>query len=126
MKIYTSYFSNIKKLPDNIKPIAICRFPPKGYKGAVDKGVSPPAALLNKYKYNKISKDEYIKEYITQLDKFDYIQLIQYWKSLVGNFDIALVCYESPDKFCHRQLLAMWLNMNGLDVKEWSATKECD
>ncbi len=33
MKIYTSYFANLKNIPDNIVPISICRRSPKGYDG---------------------------------------------------------------------------------------------
>ena len=30
-----------------------------------------------------------------------------------------LLCYEEPDKFCHRHMLAAWLNLKlGLDIKE--------
>jgi len=27
-----------------------------------------------------------------------------------GYEEIALICYEAPDKFCHRQLVKDWLN----------------
>lgn len=33
MKIYTSYFANLKNIPANIVPISISRKPPKGYGG---------------------------------------------------------------------------------------------
>lgn len=32
--IYTSYFGKLKKLPDNLTPIAICAKCPNGYQGA--------------------------------------------------------------------------------------------
>lgn len=45
---------------------------------------------------------------------------------LVGNFkglnyypDICLVCYEKPCDFCHRHLVADWLNEHGFKCKEW-------
>ena len=33
--------------------------------------------------------------------------------------DIALICYEKPSDFCHRHLVADWLNRNGFECKEW-------
>ena len=34
------------------------------------------------------------------------------------NFDIVLLCYEKPDEFCHRHLVAEWFNRNGIYVVE--------
>lgn len=36
--------------------------------------------------------------------------------SLTDGKDCALLCLETPGKFCHRHLAAEWL---GADVKEW-------
>ena len=32
---------------------------------------------------------------------------------------IALICYEKPEDFCHRHLVAKWFNDNGINCKEW-------
>ena len=32
---------------------------------------------------------------------------------------IALICYEKPTDFCHRHLVADWLNKNGIECEEW-------
>ena len=37
-----------------------------------------------------------------------------------SNKDICLMCYEKPSDFCHRHLVANWLNENGIECKEWS------
>lgn len=37
----------------------------------------------------------------------------------VGENDIALICYEKPSDFCHRHLVAEWLNQNGYRCEEW-------
>ena len=31
---------------------------------------------------------------------------------------VALMCYEAPVKFCHRHIVARWLNEIGLNVRE--------
>ena len=35
------------------------------------------------------------------------------------DIDIALLCYEKPDDFCHRHLVADWLNKNGYKCEEY-------
>ena len=35
------------------------------------------------------------------------------------NYHIALVCYEKPQDFCHRHLVAKWFEENGIIVEEW-------
>ena len=37
--------------------------------------------------------------------------------------DIALVCYEAPDKFCHRHLVADWFNKAGYRCEEYGYEK---
>ncbi len=37
--------------------------------------------------------------------------------------DIVLLCYETPDKFCHRQLVADWLNKSGCPCEEYGYGK---
>lgn len=41
-------------------------------------------------------------------------------KSMYTDIDIALVCYEKPEDFCHRHIVAKWLRAGGYDCKEWS------
>ena len=42
-----------------------------------------------------------------------------------GGRDIALCCFEKPDDFCHRHLLADWLNEKlNLGVEEFGKSKE--
>ena len=45
------------------------------------------------------------------------VEKLLYWMS--DGRDVALVCYEKPEGFCHRHLVADWLNENGIVVKEW-------
>lgn len=35
------------------------------------------------------------------------------------DWHIALICYEKPSDFCHRHLVADWLNKNGIPCEEW-------
>ena len=34
--------------------------------------------------------------------------------------EIALICYEKPENFCHRHLVAEWLQEAGYQVQEYN------
>jgi len=63
----------------------------------------------------------YIKEYINQLDKKDLktILLDIFKKAQEENkTDISLLCYEAPNDFCHRHILADYLEKKPTILKE--------
>ena len=67
--------------------------------------------------------DYYIKHFYAEvLDQLDAANVIKELNNLVSNVngkDIALICYEKPSDFCHRHLVAEWLNQNGFKCEEW-------
>lgn len=134
MKIYTTYFANIRNLPDDVVPISITLKSPPGWAGAEFKKLAPPYRLLQMYKEASQSKDLdqnlvkdcYIKRYnklvLSKLDPISILEelkLIAAERALEEDFDIALVCYEKPLDFCHRHLVSNWLNYNGIKCKEY-------
>ena len=134
MRIYTTYFANIRNLPDNVVPISITLKSPHGWAGAEFKKLAPPYKLLQMYKEaisakeldkDKV-KDYYQKRYnelvLSKLDSvsvLEELKLIAAERALEEDFDIALVCYETPLDFCHRHLVSYWLNNNGIKCKEY-------
>jgi hypothetical protein len=123
--IYTSYFAKLKSLPDNIIPISICGKAPDWYKGLQYKKLAPKYDFFMKWKENH-NNDYYIKCFNEQvLDKLDILTVVRDLidltsanESIVGK-DFCLICYEKPTDFCHRHLVAKWLNDNGFSCKEW-------
>ncbi len=116
MKIYTSYFANVKNVPEHISPVSIARFPPRWFKGLCFMDIAPPKELLWKSKQGKITEDEYTAQYISCLErKFTPESLIRKLKTLFGGKDIILLCFERRGEFCHRRLLAEWLQ-SGLNI----------
>ena len=130
--IYTSYFAKLKSLPDNIIPISICGKAPDWYKGLQYKKLAPKYDFFMKWKENH-DNDYYIKCFNKQvLDKLSAKQVVKDLDDLLlqettsisynSNLDvtprIALVCYEQPSDFCHRHLVAEWLNQSGFECKE--------
>lgn len=121
--IYTSYFAKLKSLPKNIIPISICGKAPEGYKGLQYKKLAPKYDFFMQWKQNK-DNDFYIKCFNEQV--LSYLNADQVIKELVGDLDpnkdeidIALICYEKPTDFCHRHLVAQWLNKNGYKCEEY-------
>lgn len=122
MRIYTTYFANLKKIPSNIIPISICGKAPQGYQGIQYKTLAPKYGFFMEWKQNH-DNDFYIQHFNAEvLDKLDPAIVLKHLETMSGGQDIVLVCYEKPGDFCHRHLVAKWLNEKlGLDVKEYEA-----
>ena len=125
MKIYTSYFGNLKNLEkENIFPIGVCCYPPKWFKGPNLASIGPTPDILEKCKSNHL---EYVKRYKNEIlsiqgNPQDFIDRVKF---ISDGKDVALCCFETPDQFCHRHLIAEWLNETlNLDVKEFEKTNE--
>lgn len=125
MKIYTSYFANLKNLEkDDIVPIGICCYPPKWFKGPNLRAIAPSPDILEKCKSSHV---EYEKRYRTEvLSLFkDANILLERISFISGGKDAALCCYEKPSDFCHRHILAKWLEeQTGIKVEEFEKAEE--
>lgn len=134
MKVYTTYFANIRNLPDNVVPISITLKSPPGWAEAEFKKLAPPYTLLQMYKKaikskdldQNLVKDYYMERYnelvLSKLDPvsvLEELKLIAAERALEEDFDIALVCYEKPLDFCHRHLVSYWFNNNSIKCKEY-------
>ena len=119
--IYTSYFAKLKSLPKNIIPISICGKAPDWYKGRQYKKLAPKYEFFIKWKDNQ-DNDYYIKCYneqvLSQLDPLKTVYELLITTSAAKK-DVCLLCYEKPSDFCHRHLVANWLNKNGIKCEEY-------
>jgi len=126
MKIYTSYFAMLRHLPENIIPISICGKAPQWYNGLQYKKLAPNYELLMKWKENH-DNEYYIRCFNEQvLNTLNAQSIIDELCVLVNDStkDICLICYEKPTDFCHRHLVADWLNANGFNVEEFIRIKK--
>lgn len=132
--IYTSYFDNLKNLPDNIIPISICGKAPEWYTGLQYKKLAPKYDFFSEWKKNH-DNNYYIQHFNSEvLDELCVTRVLHklhlklpysirvdiecpVWGS--NKFHIALICYEKPLDFCHRKLVSKWLNDNGYKCEEW-------
>lgn len=120
--IYTTYFSNIKNLPIEVIPIAVCG-KPDWWGGFKYWPLAPKKTFF--YEWKKTGdNDYYIEHYYDEvLNKLDPHKVVEHLYEITSGRDVALVCYEAPDKFCHRHLVAEWLNKAGYNCEEYGYGK---
>lgn len=118
MKIYTSYFAIISYLPSDLVPIAICGKSPEWYVGLEYKKLAPKYKFFMEWKKTK-DNDFYVKHFNTEvLDYLNADEIVKELEQMSDGKDVVLLCYEKPDEFCHRHLVAEWLNGYGYPCTE--------
>ncbi len=133
--IFTSYFAKIKKFPENVIPVAITAVVPNWYDGLSFSLLAPKYDILMKFKddHNEADYTECFNnttlKYLNPLWVLHSIELdilgadcekfpeVPFWEN--PDYHVALVCYEKPSDFCHRHLIAKWLENYGVECKEW-------
>ena len=122
MKIYTSYFANGAKLSKaGLMMIGIAVYPPKWFTGLSNKYVAPTWDIL----HNSKSEEDYVQRFNSEVlahrDPKVFLSAIE---KMSNGKDVALCCFEKPNEFCHRHLVAKWLNEKlGLQVEEFGVSK---
>ena len=122
MRIYTSYFGNSKKLQQaGIKVIGISLYPPRWFNGISLKQVAPAESILFA---NGQTQEEYTRRYRSEvLSRQDIQQFLKTVEQASGGQDVALCCYEEPEDFCHRHILADWIKEKlGIEISEYGYT----
>lgn len=110
MKLCTSYFAKHGKHPNAVSIGGRNWWLPN--LPAIPE-LTPPWDLVADYKYHGLSWEDYAKQYVTQLDHLGVGRV----EGLLRD-GMVLLCWEGPDKHCHRHLLADWLRKLGHDVSE--------
>ena len=128
MKIYTSYYGKLKKIPEAIIPISISISKPKGINIPVLKKLAPSYDLLKWWKNSlqgEAEKEKYEKIYLRQISKINPDDIVNELKRISGGSDVVLLCYEKSGDFCHRNILAEWLTEHGYPAAEYMEEKWC-
>ena len=133
MPFFTSYYANIKNIPKSYLCLGISQICPDwlidndeytNFIFVKNKCLAPSMSLFQDYKNDKVSIDEYKKRYIYGLydiliNKLNYYSIPAFFRELSYSFineteipmdGIVFLCYETPDKFCHRHLLRRLMN----------------
>ena len=119
MNIYTGYFGKSKKYPAEIVQISICASPPKAYKGLEYKILAPKYRIFMEWK-DTHNSNRYIQCFNSEvLGPLDPKSVYADLERMSGGKDIVLLCYEKPEDFCHRHIVADWLGKSvGAEIKE--------
>jgi len=121
MKIYTSYFARMKDLRKaNILPVSVALWSPAWYVGVKFPSVAPTPFMMG----SNCSHERYLAEYDRILSRLNANEIVEQLQKISRGRDVALLCYEKPEDFCHRHLLAEWLNKQGFEVEEFGGKKE--
>lgn len=113
--IYMSYFGN-RRL-DSVKDrlVSIARFQPPKFICRTCPSFAPTLKMLDDYKEGRIDEAEYERLYTKYItENYDVHSIVNTYK-LDGKI---LLCYEKPNEFCHRHVLAKILKNYGYKVKE--------
>ena len=95
--------------------VAICIYPPLDYTGAQYPSLAPDRQTFFAKKAGEIDEKEYERQYrekvLSRLDPKETYKTFQ--KSV-------LLCWEDPGDFCHRRIIADWMQEEtGIEVPEW-------
>ena len=120
MKIYTSYFAVLRRIPEHIVPVSICLKAPDWFTGTQYKTLAPTSSILYQQKSNP-DESRYISRFNSEiLGVLNREHVVKELENLSDGKDVVLLCYEKPTSFCHRYLIANWL-IETLEnkVEEW-------
>lgn len=140
MKIHTSYFDNINKIKqeDQEPPVfvSIAGKTPSWFDGPRIPELAPKKEWW--FEWHERFKDSlessesvawYTKKYKeTVLSCLDQVSVVTKLSELGEN--IVLLCYETPEKFCHRHLVSEWIDSaylkHGRESCEWMNSELVD
>jgi hypothetical protein len=106
--MHTSYFYKSGKHKHSVSIAGKC---PLWYTGREYKKLAPKFWFFQKYKEDgdeEFYTIQYKKEVLNVLDPLEVYNEL--------GTESILLCYESPEKFCHRHLVANWFEEN-LNIK---------
>ena len=118
--IYTSYFSNkkLKNKHNDMMFIPVCNrlYINSGYADWY-RELSPDPTELERFQNSlktKQDKEKFTNKYIEKLNSLRKDQILdKYVNDLLVRVqyeDVVLLCYENKKEFCHRHILAEYLN----------------
>ena len=120
--IYTGYYAKLKKYKEEgIEPIAISGKRLDFYEGLYYSDFAPRYWMYQRCKDKDITNEGYVEEYKAYLNTLNKTEIKadfeQYSKE---GKDCILLCYEKSGEFCHRHVLADWLEENfGFKIEEF-------
>jgi uncharacterized protein YeaO (DUF488 family) len=114
MRLYTSYYGNIKKIPKDYFVVSVSGGLPDELKLIVDSWdtkLAPSKSIFFDYKKDR-DQEKYSSRFKDEiLPKVDWLETLELWEEKANKINkniesIVICCYETPEDFCHRHILA--------------------
>ena len=88
------------------------------------KSLAPNWKLFENLKSKKITEEKFIQTYSEQLNSLNPSMVFEDLQTMVSGFEPILMTNGTKKKFCHRHLVANWLeNKLNLDIEEYKVGK---
>lgn len=118
--IYTGYYAQLKKyIAAGLTPVSIAGKAPAFYNGIEYKKLAPKYDFFSAWKRGEIDNFEYTTRFNKEvLGNLNPHAIIEELTSLAGE-NIVLLCYEKQGDFCHRHIVADWLETTGKKIDEY-------
>ena len=119
MIVYTGYFTKTTKYTEaGLTPISIAGRKPEGIDVEEWKFLAPSYDIFMSWKNKDIDNETYIRRFIFErlfpLDKEKLIGMLENIKNPI------LLCYERPESFCHRHIVAEYITKElGIPTEEY-------
>lgn len=136
MKIYTTYWGQIRHFPTNLVGLNTTVWPPKWRPlGTDNRGVTvlncKPLVPGHECEYlcrgtcNPPHPHDcsFLQTYRKQLDKINFNEFYTYIEELskkYNNADFAFIVFEPPTRDCSERIpIQNWFRDNGIEIEEW-------
>ena len=119
LQLRTGYYAKAKQYQEHgYLTIAISLIVPRWAAPFVDHSIAalaPSKSILDTLPDTETYTRRYSLEVLSRLNPQKiYAEEIAHIARLRGKTKAVLLCYEAPDKFCHRHLVADWFASNGV------------
>lgn len=118
--VLTGYFAQAKKYKEkNLTLVNIALVKPEWFKESTEAypDLYPTREMLYEFNYSG-NIDNYINSYSEILSKLNPEKVYRDLNNKI------ILCYEKPTDFCHRHLVAIWLNQNGFECREFNVSNQ--
>ena len=142
MKIYTSYFAQMRNFPPNMICFSTAHWEPRyitpgrSQNGIIWMGIPPlkPGKECDGLCDGKCVEKHpelctFLKTYRAQLDKLNFNEIINKIEAIArivqkgegfDDVNVALLFYETPQNKCSERVpIQQWFRDNGMEIEEW-------
>ena len=118
--------SNYARNGNNPDAVGISYSSPQWFVGARFPLLAPEWSMVDSIRKGLMTEKEYTIKYINLIkNRRNQGQLTAAMIYDMLPENSILLCYESPNDFCHRRVLAEWIKLEiGIEIPEWRSEKE--